>query len=215
MTSAAAAAKTTPEDSSLPTSAQQTSSGVRAPILGWTGTPSTSTGSQQQPSPSGVNVDELQDPLDSQWDATATPSGSEETTNLKLGKRPLREIAKGLALGGSHLIHNVMARTQAEVEQGVWLMKEAEAAEVTNPLVSIAERRIGVGGEVAMDTADLINASLAILGYVIKNGVKAFQLRRATRVMRAMGITDPQHDPDADDDAEHDTDPDDFGAEFQ
>ena len=173
--------RTTPADStSAPTPPQFTSpsQGVTAPGLTVRSTPSATTGNPSDGSHDYANAAEP-DPLD----RTGTPSASDrpDAAALKLGKRELKDVFRGLVLGASHAVHTALARTEIEQQAGVWLMgDENEAGTVADPLASMAGRHAG-GAAVSSDTADLIAAGVAVAGYVIRNVIKAFALRRALK----------------------------------
>lgn len=144
-------------------------------------TPSPTTASSEGPSSAGAG-DVAPDPLD----RTGTRSASEPaaTGAVKVGRRELREVFRGLVLGASVAVHQALARTELEREHKVWLMEsEAEAAGVADPLAALAGRRAGAA-EVSTDAADLIAAGIAVAGYVLSNVMKSLQLRRAARAMR-------------------------------
>jgi len=134
------------------------------------------------------------DPFASSGD---TPSASDEpTAALKLKKRPLADVFRGLVLGAAAAVHQALARSEIEQAHGVWLMGEDEAAGVADPLASIAGRRAG-GAVVNADMADLVSAGVATAAYVISNSYKQFQIRRAMRSMARSGLnTDPNTEPE-------------------
>lgn len=203
----AAGPKTTPEGSTSPSPAPQsppqqrvTAPGPRvkeqpqpSPI------PSPATGSPADASVTGESADARSLPPDP-LAATGTPSASEdygpgpEGSPLKLKKRPIGEVIRGLVIGASAALHQQLARHELEQQQGVWLMSEDEAAGVADPLANIATRHAG-GSVVNPDTGDLIAAGLAAAGYLISNAVKAFQLRRAIRSMQRAGMETPPAQP--------------------
>jgi hypothetical protein len=169
---------------------------VKAPTLGVKAAPrqtrSTNTASAPASSPASAADSGPADPLD-----TATPSASEQGrpsgdgSPLRLRKKPLADVMRGLVLGAAVAIHQALARTELEQAHGVWLMAdEDEAAGVADPLASIANRHAG-GALVNPDAGDLIAAGVAAAGYVISNAIKAFQLRRATRRLAAVGMNPP------------------------
>lgn len=199
MTTPAAEPRTTQEGSPSPTSPppSSTPSGVKAPTLGVKAAPrqTRSTSTASAPAFSGASAADSgpADPLD-----TGTPSASEpgrppsgDGSPLRLRKKPLADVMRGLVLGATVAIHQALARTELEQSAGVWLMAdEDEAAGVADPLASIANRHAG-GALVNPDAGDLIAAGVAAAGYVISNAIKAFQLRRAARRLAALGMNPP------------------------
>jgi hypothetical protein len=185
MRTAAAAAETTPEGSPSPTPQPPSSppppTGVQAPALGVRPTPSTSTASDAGPSPAYAS-DLPPDPLDGPASGS-TPSASEpddDSAPLKLRKKPLAEVIRGLVIGAGVVLNQRLTRSELEQGTGVWLMAEDEAAGMADPLASIANRRAG-GAVVSGDMADVIQAGVAAAGYLIKNAIKAVQIRHALR----------------------------------
>lgn len=182
-----------PEGSPSPTpppasSSPSPSPGVRAPRLGVRPTPSTSTESDSAPSPdfgSTLPPDPLDDPR-----SGTTPSASETgqaDKPLKLKKKPIGEVISGLVIGLGITLNQRLTATDFEEEAGVWLLREDEAAEIADPLASIANRHAG-GTLVNPDMGDLIAAGLAGLAYLGKNAILAFQIRRAVRRAQTGGI---------------------------
>lgn len=143
----------------------------------------------------GGNDDGRPDPLD---DGPATDTHSSDpgrpTQPLHLDKKPIAEVFRGGVIAFGEGAHKVLARTPAEMSEGVWLMSgEKEAANIANPLAKVAERHTGGGLAVTNDVGDLLEAGVYVLAYLFRNGVKAWQLRRAARQMSAYGI-DPTGD---------------------
>lgn len=188
---------TTTPDSTSPTSNPSPSSSpttVTMPGLrigGLQKTPSATTPTGEAPSPGSASAGAPPaDPIDSRTDTpSASPDDPEPAgTPLKLKRQPLADVFRGLVLGATVALHQALARTELEQQQGVWLMQsEDEAAGVADPLASIANRHAG-GSLVNPDTADLIAAGVAAAGYVISNALRAMQLRRAARSMRRAGL---------------------------
>lgn len=152
--------------------------GTRAPIFGVRQTPSTSTASEPAPSPAGANAG---DPLDDAGPAPTSTRSVSDAKPLKVGSE-VSEAVRGVVLAAGVMLHGTLARTEPEQGMGLWLMDEDQAAEIADPLASIAKRRAG-GALVSNDLGDLIRAGLAAAGYVLVNGIKAFQVRRALRRM--------------------------------
>lgn len=131
------------------------------------------------------------DPLDE--GPTSIPSGSDdagperELGNLKLGKKPLREVFRGLMLGASMAAHQRLATLEAERQAGVWLMDEDQAAAIADPLANIANRHAG-DAVINADTADLLAAGVAAAAYLIDNSITAIKLRWGLRRARRAGM---------------------------
>lgn len=164
--------------------------GVTAPPLG-VRPPTRSMSTASEPAPSPVSESAAaSDPLDAGPSNTDTLSGSEPGEPLRLKKRPLAEVLRGLVLSGSEAAHQALARTEAEQEMGLWLMQsEEEAAGIADPLANIAQRHAG-GSLVNPDMNDMIAAGIAFAGYLIGNAVAAFRVRRAMRRMRSAILAD-------------------------
>lgn len=164
-----------------------TPQGVTAPILGVRRpmTPSTpSAPAAPEPGRDASAAAAPSDPLDSPgstpWASEPAPADDPELAPLKIGKKPLADVARGLVLGASEVIHQTLARSEAERTAGVWLMDEPEAAGIADPLARIANRRSG-GQLVNPDMGDLVAAAVAAASYAISNAVQAFRIRRAIR----------------------------------
>lgn len=190
--------RTTPAGSTSSTSSSPDTSSpkpkVTAPPLTVQPIPSPTTENPAAGSPDGASATDP-DP----FDRTDTPSGSDPAGGdgkpLKVGRRELRDVFRGLVLGASAAVHNTLARTELEQQHGVWLMDdEEEAGGVADPLASIAGRHAG-GQVVNNDTADLIAAGVAVAGYVVRNVLRALQLRRAVRNAPPGFIPNPDEEP--------------------
>lgn len=210
MTQPPAEPRTTPAASSSPSSppTPDPPRGIRAPALGVAfrqpptqqptppPTLSTSTASAADgfaASSSGSSAAAPSDPLDA---TTATPSESDDPTGepLKLGRKPVADVLRGLVLGASMAAHQQLARSEYERDAGVWLMGEDEASAIADPLAKVAQRHAG-GQLVNPDAGDLIAAGLAAVSYVLRNAVATLKIRRAVR--RAGHLQDPQQEEGA------------------
>lgn len=155
-------------------------------------TPSPATGSQPLGGPGSPSAAGPlpPDPLEANGDTPSSPDPGPDaaTSTLNVGKRPLKEVLRGLVLAGTVAIHRALARTELEQQQHLWLMTtEAEAAPIADPLANIAGRRAGAA-VVNSDTADLISAGVATAAYVISNVIRTFEVRRAQRTMLRAGV---------------------------
>lgn len=199
---------TTPAGSSSPTSSPSPSpsapsapAGVRAPLLGirtprfqpatfpTPSSPTSGTAAEPAEPSSGTAGAPPSDPLEA---ATGTRSYPDDPAAepdagvpLKLARRPLEDVIRGLVLGAGVAAHHQLTRTDAERDAGLYLMDEDEAAAIGDPLAKIAGRRAG-GQLVNPDAGDLIAAGIAAATYLIRNAVQSFRIRRA---LRAAGYT--------------------------
>ncbi len=189
--------RTTPEASPSPTPQPVTpdqSPGVKGIPLGFR-TRSTSTATAPAPSPAsalGADRQAPDDPLITNTPSASDPgAAADDVSPLKLKQKPLGEVIRGLVIAGSHLVAGVLARTEQERLEGVWIITdEDEAGAIADPLAKVANRHAG-GALVNADANDLIAAGIAVAGYVISNGIKSFQYRRAALRMRRSGMAAP------------------------
>lgn len=176
------------EVSTSPTPTRSSSStGVRATPLTVgrpTRSPNPGTGQGSSTgSASGGPADPLDDlPTDT---PSSAPDPEPELEALKLGKQPLREVFRGLAVAAGDLLHDRLARTEAELAQGVWLMSEPQAAGIADPLANVANRHAGAVA-LAPDLNDFIAAGVAAAAYLFANLRRSVQIRRAYKRMGGM-----------------------------
>lgn len=188
---------TTPPDQESPSPPFQppTSSAApptTAPLLGVRRIPSASTESGEAPS-GGYAADPLdsEPPTDTR-SASDARAGAAAPRPLKVGGE-VADAIRGVVLGAGVMLHQGLARTDYEQSAGVWLMEEDQAADIADPLAAIAKRRAG-GALVSNDLGDLIRAGLAAAGYLLVNGIKTFQIRRALRRMSTVpGFTEDEN----------------------
>ena len=156
-------------------------------------TPSPSTATAPPPSVDGGSAG-VPDPLDAQPGNGTTPSASDELLDpqqVKLGKKPIRDIFRGLVTMAGEFLHEYGARSDAEQQAGVWLFKdEDDAGTIADPAASVVGRHTG-GAVVSGDLADAIAGGVALAAYVLKHGLKTLQIRRALRRM-PQGMTQPE-----------------------
>ena len=148
-------------------------------------TPSTP---RNSPAPSASSTDSgPADPLATEPPsraATGTRSpGSKPGPVPEFDSAAVKDIARGLLLGATALLHNYLARTEDERAQQVWVADEDDQAAIADPLAKIAGRR-GGPAMANPDMADLLTAGFGALGYAVKNGMKALNARKAERVRK-------------------------------
>lgn len=202
MTQPAPEPETTPADSTstTPPPASSSTPPRREPLRAkpWTvrrPTPSTTTTSNPQGGLDGGNAAERDDPLDDEPDSSTRSSDQQPTQPLRLDKKPLAEVFRGGVIASGQGAHQLLARTPHEQAEGVWLIEEREAGKIADPLAKVAERHAGGGLAVTNDVGDLLEAGLYVLAYLFRNGVKAWQIRRAYKQMSEHGIL-PSGEPE-------------------
>lgn len=152
--------------------------GLRVPLLG-VRRPTPGPGPSSIPSTSPTAGDGgVDDPL-----ATSGGIRSSEpvtTTAVKVDKSALKELARDTVLVVSAYVHALLARSDEEREQQLWLAEPSDQKQIGDPLASIADRHAapGVGSP---DAADLIAAGIGVIAYTAKNAAKAWRIRRGRR----------------------------------
>lgn len=167
------------------------------PLLGFrqpeeTGEPETTIPSPaSSPEATAPAVDELgqdsahvwADESDPHESAAGTSSkGSTRVGNPLVGQALTETFRNGVIIA-SHQAHTLLVRTQGQLETGLYLADEDDAANIADPLARITARREGLG-EVNPDTADMLSALMGLAGYatkqINKNAVaKKIDLRNA------------------------------------
>jgi hypothetical protein len=112
--------------------------------------------------------------------ATRQPSGGRSTAKPKSPWRrsEMRDAIQSGVTGVSILAHENLARDELEVVNDLYIVTEAEAAGLAEPLSGLASRRSS--GAVNPDVADVISALVVIATYVTRQ----LQLRAAIRKLR-------------------------------
>lgn len=135
------------------------------------------------------------DPIDAAGSIHSGDSGPAKT----VGASAFRDIARGLITTITLGINQRLAPTKSPDIRAaqVWRATEAEAAQIGDPLVSMAARRgMTAGGD--SDTADLVMMALGIGGYLLKNLSTMIYLglaaRRRTRAAGA-DLAPPEAEP--------------------
>lgn len=125
---------------------------------------------------------------------TNTPSS--DATAVRVDKAPLREIARGLVLAVSGLIHERLATTDEAKAADLWLAGPDDQAQIGDPLAEIAGRHGVPAGAGSPDTADLIAAGIGLIAYLAKHISTAWALRSRRRHLAGLDkITEPEGTP--------------------
>jgi hypothetical protein len=77
-------------------------------------------------------------------------------------------------VGGASL---ALHRTLAPGDTALWLASDDERAAIAGPLSRIMARRVPVSGGAASDLADVLEASVAIGGFTVRNLIDAADAR--------------------------------------
>jgi hypothetical protein len=116
---------------------------------------------------------------DWQSDEGAEPSGPAGTSSKGSATRvanplvgdALRDTFRNGVIIAGDQAHRFLARTQGQLEAGLYRADEQDAANIGDPLAKIAARREGLG-QVSPDTADLLAAMMGLAGYASKQIVR-------------------------------------------
>lgn len=138
------------------------------------------------PSPSPSSTPPLESPEDvGGWDSegaspdsepSESPAGTssrgstpvaEQKVASPLAGEGMRETFRNGVIIASHQAHKMLVKTQGQLEAGLYIADEQDAAAVGDPLARIAGRRDALG-VVSPDTADLMAAMMGLAGYASK-----------------------------------------------
>lgn len=123
-------------------------------------------------------------------------SGGGSADRVEFDRSALREVVRGVVLGASTMLHNYLARTETEQREGVWIADQDDQTAIGDPMVNLAARH--GGPEMANpDVADLLSAGFALVGYGVKNALRAMQARRGERRLLSAGPGIIEHPPAA------------------
>lgn len=117
------------------------------------------------------------DPLDT----GSTRSSEPPAAAVKVDKSALVEIARNAVLVASKFVHDMLARTDEEREQDVWIAEPKDQSQIGDPLAGIAARHGAPAGAASPDVAELVAAGIGLVAYLTKNAAKAWQIRRGRR----------------------------------
>lgn len=109
--------------------------------------------------------DEQSDELNENPDDTPS-TGSSRVTSPLAGHGLRDTFRNGIIIAG-HQAHTYLAKTQGQIEAGLYLADEDDAAHIGDPLARIAQRREGIG-QVSPDAADLMAAMMGLAGFASK-----------------------------------------------
>jgi hypothetical protein len=132
-----------------------------------------------------------------------SPDGEDERreptkAEIKAGKKLVKDIAHGLVLGITNLLHEWVAQTEAQKAALLWAATEEEAAAIGDPIGNIVNRHAGTGGAANPDVMDGFMAGLGLLTYGMRNGLTHVHLKRAakSRSRAERGVPDViEHSP--------------------
>lgn len=170
-----------------PTPGSTSTSGVKPPPL----RVSTPPGSSPNPSPPAGPPPE--DPV-GDGPPTGTPSPG-KPVNLPASASSLPRI---LVLAATLWLHDRLAPPEPadQDDEDAWIATPDEAAQIADPLTSIATRHLipqSLTGDLSPDTADLITAGIGVAGYVGRNiwdAITRFLRRRKQSAPPVDGVDD-------------------------
>lgn len=106
--------------------------------------------------------------LDESPEAIGQPASSGSAPQL-VSKAQLKETFRAGVAISTTTAHKMAARTPGQQHVGLYLADEEDCKGIGDPLAEIAHRRGGLaGGQLSPDTNNLLQAVMAIAGYVAK-----------------------------------------------
>ena len=160
---------------------------------------------QQDGSPSldGATRAELPDPIED--DRSSSPGSS---TRAPAGSaKVLREaVRSGVGMAGG-FAHQLLARDQAAVDVGLYLVDADDAEAIGDPLAAIAQRRGGIGVAGNPDLADAIACLIGLALYATKQFVRWADAKQRRQILAQGGVPTPQTDQAAGDRPQDDFEP--------
>jgi len=149
-------------------------------------TPSTAPGQAGSP-PSSAG--ELLDPLAPGANGTTRSSG--EPATLKLDKSVVKELARGLVLTATEVIHEMLVKSEPGKHAELWIANDAEQKAIGDPLASITVRH-GGGVPGSPDVLDLVKAGVGLATYGIRHAKTAISIRRQAKLEARRINLDPE-----------------------
>jgi hypothetical protein len=131
------------------------------------------------------------EPTDESAAGTGSPGSGTRVANPLVGNA-LRDTFRNGVIIASHQAHSYLTRTAGQIEAGLYLADEDDAANIGDPLARITARREGLG-QVNPDTADLLAAMMGLAGYASKQIQKTAVSKKIDA--RYAGAEDVQHLP--------------------
>jgi hypothetical protein len=143
----------------------------------WTEEPLEQAGEASSPlgdgSPSASASPSDEEPGWSDEAPSSSPSASDPASKKPLSNKALKPMFRQGVQIGSGMAYRFAARTAGQQQVGLYLADDEDAANIADPLASIAARREGIAGKVSPDTADFISSMMGVAGYLSKQMVRA------------------------------------------